>query len=105
MDNDIVNTADAAKNGHLVVLEHPGVWYTAEGGITALGVMIEDLLHTEAGWGWDRFMKEANTGKGMKVRKWMRFYLTWVLPVLLALVFLLGILNPQQLLHLLRSLF
>lgn len=43
MDNDIVNTADAAKNGHLVVLEHPGVWYTAEGGITALGVMIEDL--------------------------------------------------------------
>ena len=43
MNNDIVNYADAAKDGHLVVMEHPGVWYTAEGGITALGVMIEDL--------------------------------------------------------------
>ncbi|MGN1388796.1 MAG: siderophore ABC transporter substrate-binding protein [Bulleidia sp.] len=43
MDNEIVNSTSAAQNGHLVILEHPAVWYTAEGGITALGIMISDL--------------------------------------------------------------
>lgn len=43
MDNEIVNSSSAAKEGHLVILEHPAVWYTAEGGITALGIMISDL--------------------------------------------------------------
>ena len=31
------------KNGKIVYLEHPAVWYTAEGGITALDVMLSDL--------------------------------------------------------------
>ena len=44
------------------------------------------------GWGWDNFTEEANTGKGMKVAGWMRFYLTWILPVLFLIVFILGIL-------------
>ena len=44
------------------------------------------------GWGWDAFMTEANTGKGMKVAGWMRFYLTWILPILFLIVFILGIL-------------
>ncbi len=24
------------------------------------------------GWGWDAFFKEANTGKGLKVKAWMK---------------------------------
>ena len=32
-----------------------------------------------------------NTGKGMKVASWMRFYLTWILPVLFLIVFIMGI--------------
>lgn len=43
MNNEIVNSTSAAQNGQLVILEHPAVWYTAEGGITALGTMISDL--------------------------------------------------------------
>lgn len=43
MENELVMKTDAYKNGNLVILEHPGIWYTAEGGITALGVMLEDL--------------------------------------------------------------
>ena len=31
------------KNGHIVYLKHPAVWYTAEGGITALDLMLQDL--------------------------------------------------------------
>ena len=48
---------------------------------------------TRYGWGWDNFVAEANTGKGMKVAKWMRPYVTWVLPVIVIVLFLVGIYN------------
>lgn len=43
MENELVMSTDAYKNGNIVYLEHPAVWYTAEGGITALDVMLQDL--------------------------------------------------------------
>lgn len=43
LDNELVNKTTAAQDGHVVVLEHSNVWYTAEGGITALGTMLSDL--------------------------------------------------------------
>lgn len=43
LDNELMNKTDAAQNGRVVVLEHSNVWYTAEGGITALRVMLQDL--------------------------------------------------------------
>lgn len=46
MENELVMSADAYKNGNIVYLEHPAVWYTAEGGITALDVMLQDLEST-----------------------------------------------------------
>lgn len=43
MENELVMKTDAYKNGNLVILEHPGIWYLAEGGITSLGIMLDDL--------------------------------------------------------------
>lgn len=43
------------------------------------------------GWGWDNFVKEANTGKGLMIKKWMRPYVTFVLPVIVAIILILGI--------------
>ena len=43
MNNEMVNQTQAAQNGHIVYLANPAVWYTAEGGIQALDVMISDL--------------------------------------------------------------
>lgn len=43
MENELVMETDAYQNGHLIYLEHSAVWYTAEGGITALDVMLSDL--------------------------------------------------------------
>ena len=43
MENELVMGTRAWQEGNLVYLEHPAVWYTAEGGITALDVMISDL--------------------------------------------------------------
>ena len=43
------------------------------------------------GWGWENFKAEANTGKGLKIHDWMRFYLTWILPVIVLFIFAFGI--------------
>ena len=43
MENELVMGTDAYKNGNLIVMENAGVWYKAEGGFTALGIMLSDL--------------------------------------------------------------
>lgn len=48
---------------------------------------------TKKGWGFKSFMEEANTGEGMKVKKWMKPYMTFVLPAIIIFVFIIGIVN------------
>ena len=43
------------------------------------------------GWGWKNFMAEANEGKGIKVANWMRGYMTFVLPVIVVIILILGL--------------
>ena len=43
------------------------------------------------GWGWDNYLKEANKGEGFKMQHWMRFYLTYILPVIVVFLFLFGL--------------
>jgi len=45
------------------------------------------------GWGWDKFVEEANCGKGVKVRNWMRGYMTIVLPIIVLVIFVMGIVS------------
>ena len=45
---------------------------------------------TRYGWGFDRYLKEANTGEGMKIPKGIRIYVTYILPVLIILLILQG---------------
>lgn len=42
------------------------------------------------GWGFDNFIKEANTGKGIKFPKWTRIYLKYVLPCVILFIFIQG---------------
>ena len=42
------------------------------------------------GWGWDNFIKEANTGKGIKFPTCIRNYMLWVIPVVVAIIYLKG---------------
>ncbi len=46
MENELVMGTRAYQEGHIVYLAHPAVWYTAEGGITALDTMLSDLETT-----------------------------------------------------------
>ena len=43
MENELVMGLDAYQEGHVVYLDNPAVWYTAEGGVTALDIMLSDI--------------------------------------------------------------
>ena len=43
VENELVMDTNVYKDGHIVYLANPTVWYTAEGGITALDIMLNDL--------------------------------------------------------------
>ena len=45
---------------------------------------------TRYGWGWENFLAEADTGKGLRFPKWLRGYMTWVLPVIILGIYLKG---------------
>jgi NSS family neurotransmitter:Na+ symporter len=42
------------------------------------------------GWGWDNFIREVNTGKGLKFPKGIQWYMAYVLPTVIAVVYLKG---------------
>lgn len=45
---------------------------------------------TRFGWGFEKYLKETNTGEGLKLPRGMRIYMTYVLPVLLIFLILKG---------------
>ena len=45
------------------------------------------------GWGFESFMEEANFGKGLKVQKWMKTYMRFVLPVIVGALLIYGIVS------------
>lgn len=48
---------------------------------------------SKRGWGFDNFLNEANAGKGMKLKRWMKPYLTYVIPSVIVVIFFIGIFN------------
>ena len=48
---------------------------------------------TKFGWGWKNFISEANEGAGVKFPKWFKPYVTFVLPLIIIVVFVLGIIS------------
>ena len=47
------------------------------------------------GWGWDKFMAEANTGKGLKVRNWMKPIFCYLVPIAIIVIYVMGLINFQ----------
>ena len=48
---------------------------------------------SKKGWGWDNFLAEANAGEGVKFPRSVRGYVTWVLPFIMVLIFIVGYWN------------
>ena len=98
--------------GSLAVLTLPCVLgFTVLSHVTILGLSImdfEDFLVSNIllpsgslifaifcvcryGWGWKNFVAEANIGKGAKVQNWMRWYMTWILPLIIGFILVYGL--------------
>lgn len=45
---------------------------------------------TKNGWGWENFIREANSGKGMGFPKKLKWYMTFVLPFIVVVIYLKG---------------
>ena len=45
---------------------------------------------SKLGWGWDNFIKEADTGNGIRFPSALRMYFTWVLPLIIIAIFVFG---------------
>ena len=46
---------------------------------------------TKWGWGFDNYMKEANTGEGIKIAKYLKPYFQFVLPVMILIILIQGL--------------
>lgn len=47
---------------------------------------------TRYGWGWNNYFAEVNAGKGLKLAKWLKPYLSYVLPIILLVVLIVSVL-------------
>ena len=58
-----------------------------------LGALVFTLycVSGRLGWGWDAFVAEANAGRGLRVRGWMRPVFTFVVPACIVLIYVMGI--------------
>ena len=48
---------------------------------------------TKWGWGFDKYIKEANTGKGMKMPHWLKYYFRFVMPIFIIVILVVGLIN------------
>ncbi len=48
---------------------------------------------SKKGWGWDKFVDEANSGKGLKIKNSMRFYMSYILPAIIVGLFFVSMYN------------
>lgn len=48
---------------------------------------------TGLGWGWDNFVKEANTGKGLKVKPWMKPLFRFIVPGAILFIYIYGLIT------------
>ena len=56
-----------------------------------LGSLLYLLFCTSKyGWGWDNFIAEADAGVGLKFPKAIRFYVSYILPLLILFIFITG---------------
>ena len=56
-----------------------------------IGSMIYLLFCTSRyGWGFENFMKEANAGEGIRFPRGVRFYVSWILPLIVLAIFVQG---------------
>lgn len=62
--------------------------------ILPLGSLVLSLFCcTGLGWGWNNFVKEANTGKGLKIKPWMKPLFRFIVPGAILFIYIYGLIT------------
>ncbi len=65
-----------------------------------LGSLVFLLFCTlKKGWGWKNFVLEANQGKGLKIKNYMKLYISYILPLIILLIFVFGLIEKFKILE------
>lgn len=66
--------------------------------ILPLGALVYLLFCvSKKGWGFENYFKEVNTGDGLKLGKWIRPYVTYVLPFVIIILLVFGVIDKLEL--------
>ncbi len=62
-----------------------------------IGALVFTLFccYKKIGWGWDNFVAEANAGKGLKVKSWMKPIFMFVVPAVIIFLYIYGLVHFQ----------
>ena len=67
--------------------------YTVSNVLLPVGSLLYVLFcTTRYGWGWKSYSAEINSGRGVRLPRWMRGYMTYVLPLIIVAVLLVSLL-------------
>ncbi len=59
-----------------------------------LGTLVYVLFSTwKQGWGWNAFLEEANSGKGLRFPSWVKIYCSYAIPLIILFIFIQGYVN------------
>lgn len=62
--------------------------------VLPLGSLVLSLFCcTGLGWGWNNFVKEANTGKGLKIKPWMKPLFRFIVPGAILFIYIYGLIT------------
>ena len=69
--------------------------YVVSNILLPVGSLVITIFCTQKfGWGFKNYMEEANQGKGLRVKKWMCFYMSYILPVIIGVIAVISIISP-----------
>ena len=100
----VFGTAITTALGYSIINFHPfgpdsaflDFWdFIVSTNLLPLGALIMTVfcVSDRFGWGWKNFMAEANAGKGMKVKNWMKPLFKFIVPVIIISLYVIGLIN------------
>ena len=88
---EVVDVQNGSRFGYVEDLEVDLEDFIVSNNILPLGSLVYLLFCvSRRGWGWESFLAEANTGSGLKFPRGVRFYVTYVLPLIVLFIFVMG---------------
>ncbi|MBE6758959.1 MAG: sodium-dependent transporter [Ruminococcaceae bacterium] len=71
------------------------IWdFIVNNNLLPLGCLVYTLFCCyKLGWGWDNFVAEANSGRGLKVKNWMKPWFRYAIPAVIIFLYIYGLIN------------